>query len=110
MSKVNRIFRAAVVCAVAAAGMVTLSAAPATADQPCSWRKQQLYFYGEKDANFGGSGIVTLLNCHPSKTKASIDVKAGFDPACKNIPFGQTRTFEYNRLKGIASYRAPKWC
>lgn len=92
------------------AGFLTLAAAPASADTPCSWRQQKLYFMGEKDANFGGSGIVTLLNCHANKRKASIDVARGFDPDCKNIPFGETRSFEYNRLKGIASYRAPKWC
>ncbi|WP_434439769.1 hypothetical protein [Lentzea sp. E54] len=95
---------------VMAAGFMTLAAAPASADRPCSHRQQKLYFMGEKDANFGGSGIVTLLNCHATKRKASIDVSRGFDPACKNIPFGETRSFEYNRLKGLAEYNKPKWC
>ncbi|MFS8103166.1 hypothetical protein LFM09_39165 [Lentzea alba] len=99
-----------VLSVVMAGGFMTIAAGPVSADQPCSWREQKLYFYGERDANFGGSGIVTLLNCHPSRTSASIDVSRGFDPACKNIPFGGTREFEYNRLKGLASYNKPKWC
>ncbi|WP_133116314.1 hypothetical protein [Amycolatopsis antarctica] len=79
-------------------------------DRPCSNRKQKLYFMGERDANFGGSGIVTILNCHATKRNSGIDVARGPDPSCKKIPFGETREFEYNRLKGIAEYRAPKWC
>lgn len=91
-------------------GLTAASFAVGVLDRPCSWRKQKLYFMGEKDANFGGTGIVTILNCHANKRKATIDVARGFDPKCKNIPFGETRKFEYQRLKGIAKYKKPKWC
>lgn len=109
MFKLKRV--AGAVAAVAMAlGLMTVVAGPALADRPCTGRQQKLYFMGETDANFGGSGIVTLLNCHATKRNASIDVSRGFDPDCKKIPFGETRTFEYNRLKGIAEYNQPKWC
>lgn len=109
MGQLKRVTSAALGLAMAA-GFMTIAAAPASADRPCSYRQQKLYFMGEKDVNFGGGGVVTLLNCHATKRKASIDVSRGFDPACKNIPFGETRSFEYNRLKGIAKYNKPKWC
>src|SRR5687767_10514228 len=53
-------------------GLTKASLAAGALDRPCSWRKQKLYFMGEKDANFGGTGIVTILNCHAKKRKASI--------------------------------------
>jgi hypothetical protein len=96
--------------ALLAAGLMTMTASPALADRPCTGRSQKLHFMGEKDVNFGGGGIVTLLNCHATKRNASIDVSRGFDPDCQKIPFGETRKFEYNRLKGIAEYNKPKWC
>jgi hypothetical protein len=95
---------------LATVGLHAIDTSEAWADRPCSWRKAKLYVMKIEEHWGGDVTHVTVLNCHPSKRSATINVARLPDPDCKKIPFGETRTFQFISRFDYASLRGPKFC
>jgi hypothetical protein len=95
---------------LATVGLLAIDTSEARADRPCSWRKAKLYVLKVEEHWGGDVTHVTVLNCHPRKERATIDVARMPDPDCKKIPFGEMRTFQFISRFDYASLRGPKFC
>jgi hypothetical protein len=95
---------------LATVGLIATDTSEAWADRPCSWRKPKLYVLNVEEHWGGDVTHVTVLNCHPRKRRATIDVARMPDPDCRKIPFGETRKFVFISRFGYASLRGPKFC